>query len=167
VCSGALICLFSPTWDAVKFTLKVGFICPGPFVVDDPTDLGATIVVAQALCLTIFNLSPTQKTCHFTDGNKASVYWRRQPHSCLAFTVARRHFSCFPFAQRRLLCRCADSVCDKLTRQGTVQMQPSALPVDDYSWKPRSICSSGRHHHACCACPSAGCAVKATRRRLP
>ena len=109
-------------------------------------------MVAQALCLTIFNLSPTQKTCHFTDGNKASVCGRRQPHSCLAFTVATRHFSCFPFARRRRLRRCADSVCDKLTRQGTVQMQPSALPVDHYSWKPRSICSSGRHHHACCAC---------------
>ena len=32
-----------------------------------------TIVVAQALCLSIFNLSPTQKTCLFTDGNKANV----------------------------------------------------------------------------------------------
>ena len=63
VCSGALIWLFSPAWDAVKLTLKVGFICP--FVVEDPTDLGATIVVAQALCLSIFNLSPTQKTCLF------------------------------------------------------------------------------------------------------
>ena len=42
-------------------------------MVIDPTNLGATIVVAQDLCLTIFNLSPTQKTCHFTDGNKASV----------------------------------------------------------------------------------------------
>ena len=75
VCSGALIWLFSPAWDAVKLTLKVGFICP--FVVDDPTDLGATIVVAQALCLSIFNLSPTQKTCLFTNGNKANVsgYW--------------------------------------------------------------------------------------------
>ena len=71
MCSGALIWLFSLAWDAVKLTLKVGFICP--FVVDDPTDLGATIVVAQALCLSIFNLSPTQKTCLFTDGNKANV----------------------------------------------------------------------------------------------
>ena len=58
-------------WDAVKLTLKVGFICP--FMVDDPTYLGETIVVAQALCLSIFNLSPTQKTCLFTDGNKANV----------------------------------------------------------------------------------------------
>ena len=49
----------------------IGFICP--FVVNDPTDLGATIVVAQALCLSIFNLSPTQKTCLFTYGNKANV----------------------------------------------------------------------------------------------
>ena len=72
MCSGALIWLFSPAWDAVELTLKVGFICP--FVVDDPTDLGATIVVAQALCLSIFNLSPTQKTCLFTDGNKDNVY---------------------------------------------------------------------------------------------
>ena len=37
--------MFVPAaWDAVKLTLKVGYICP--FVVDDPTDLGATIVVA-------------------------------------------------------------------------------------------------------------------------
>ena len=63
--------LFSPAWDAVQLTLQVGFICP--FVVIDPTDFGATIVVAQAVCLTIFNLSPTQKTCLFTDGNKSSV----------------------------------------------------------------------------------------------
>ena len=71
VCSGSLVGLFSPAWDAVKLTLKAGFICP--FVVDDPTDLGTTIVVAQALCLSIFNLSPPQKTCFFTDGNKANV----------------------------------------------------------------------------------------------
>ena len=71
ICSRTLLWLFSPAWDAVKLTLHVGFICP--FVVVDPTDLGATIVVAKALCLTIFNLSPTQKTCLFTDGNKASV----------------------------------------------------------------------------------------------
>ena len=66
-CSGALIWLSSPAWNAVK----VGFICP--FVIDDPTDLGATFVVAQALCLSMFNLSPTQKTCLFTYGNKANV----------------------------------------------------------------------------------------------
>ena len=36
MCSGALIWLFSPAWDAVKLTLKAGFICP--FVVDDPTE---------------------------------------------------------------------------------------------------------------------------------
>ena len=66
--AGALIWLFSSAWDAVKLTLKAGFICP--FVVDD---LGATIVVAQAICLSIFNLSHTQKTCLFTDGNKANV----------------------------------------------------------------------------------------------
>ena len=71
VCSGTLLLLFSPAWDAVKLTLQVGFICP--LVVIDTTNLGVTIVVAQALCLTIFNLSPTQKTCLFTDGNKASV----------------------------------------------------------------------------------------------
>ena len=46
VCSGALLWLFSPAWDAVKLTLQVGFI--SPFVVIDPTELGATIVVAQA-----------------------------------------------------------------------------------------------------------------------
>ena len=59
MCSGALIWLFCPAWDAVKLTLKVGFICP--FVVDDPTDLA------------IFKLAPTQKTCLFSDGNKANV----------------------------------------------------------------------------------------------
>ena len=35
--------LFAPTWDAVKLTLKAGFICP--FVVIEPTNLGAIIVV--------------------------------------------------------------------------------------------------------------------------
>ena len=71
VCSGTLLWLFSPAWDAVKLTLQVGFICP--FVVIDPIDLGATIVVAQAVYLTIFNLSPMQKTCLFTYGDKAIV----------------------------------------------------------------------------------------------
>ena len=66
MCLGVLIWPFSPAWDTVKLTQKVGFICP--FVVDDPTNLGATMVDAQALCLSIFNLSPTQKTCLFTDG---------------------------------------------------------------------------------------------------
>ena len=74
--------LFSPAWDALKLTLQNGFVCP--FVVMDPTNLGATIVVAQALCLTILDLSPTQKTCLFTDGNKASVS---------DDSVARRMFS--------------------------------------------------------------------------
>ena len=46
-------------------------------MVEDPTYLGATIVVAQALCLSIFNLSPTQKTCLFTHGNKANVSEKR------------------------------------------------------------------------------------------
>ena len=72
VCSGTLLWLFSPAWDAVKLTLKVGFVCP--FVVIDPKDLGSTFVVAQALCLAIFNLSPTHNTCLFTDGNKAIVW---------------------------------------------------------------------------------------------
>ena len=37
--------LFSPAWDAVELTLQVGIIC-GPHF--DPTNLGVTIVVAQA-----------------------------------------------------------------------------------------------------------------------
>ena len=41
---GALLWLFSPAWDAVELPLKVGFICY--FMVIDPTNLGATIVVA-------------------------------------------------------------------------------------------------------------------------
>ena len=78
--------------------------------------------------------------------------------------LATRLFSRFPFARLR---RCADSVCDKLTRRGTVRMQPSPLPVDHFSCKTRSICSSGRDSHVCCACPSAGCARKAACRRTP
>ena len=75
-CLGTFLWLFSLAWDAVKLTLKVGFACP--FMVIDHTNLGATILVSQAWCLTVFNLSPTQKTCLFTNGNKASVYacWR-------------------------------------------------------------------------------------------
>ena len=85
--------LFSPAWDAVQLTLQVGFICP--FVVIDPTDLGATIVVAQALCLTIFkfNLSPTQKTCLFTDGNKASE--RERESVCVSTQTSRAHFEVY------------------------------------------------------------------------
>ena len=47
---------------------EVGFICP--FVVIDPTDLGATTAIARNLlqdkCLTISYLSPTQNPCLFT-----------------------------------------------------------------------------------------------------
>ena len=46
----------------VKLTLQVG-MCS--FVVIDPSDLGTTNVVAQALCLTIFNLPPRRKPAFF------------------------------------------------------------------------------------------------------
>ncbi len=54
VCSGPLVWLFSPAWDAVILTLDVGFICP--FVVIDPTDEGATTVVAPGRMM--YNLLP-------------------------------------------------------------------------------------------------------------
>jgi hypothetical protein len=44
VCLGTLVWLFSPAWDTVELTLEAGGIYP--FVVIDPTDLGATTVVA-------------------------------------------------------------------------------------------------------------------------
>ena len=47
---------------AIKLTLKVGYICP--FVVIDPTSLGATKeLLFQDSCLSILNLSPTQNAC--------------------------------------------------------------------------------------------------------
>ena len=68
-----------PAWDSIQFSLKIGFICPfvviglGPF---DPANLGATIVFAQALCLTVFHLWQTHSSflpqahnaCLFTNG---------------------------------------------------------------------------------------------------
>ena len=69
---GALLWPFSPAWDAVNLTLRVGSICP--FGVIDLSDLGTTIVVAQALCLTTCNLLPTQNTCLFSNGHKASEF---------------------------------------------------------------------------------------------
>ena len=66
-----ILWLFSPALDAIKLTLKKGFICP--FVVIDPTNLGTiTELLFQALCLFIFAQSPTQNICLFTDGNKAN-----------------------------------------------------------------------------------------------
>ena len=54
------------------FNLKVGFIYP--FVVIDPTDLGATTeLLFQALYWSILNLTPMHKTCPFTYGNKAGM----------------------------------------------------------------------------------------------
>ena len=76
---------------SVERTLQVGFICP--FVVIDPTDLDTPIVVSQALCVTIFNLSLTQNTCLFTDGNNVLFV-------CL--------FVCFCF------CVCGVSVCARV-----------------------------------------------------
>ena len=70
---GIAVSVFSGlgVWDAIEFTLRVGFVYP--FVVVDPTCLGATILVAQALCLTAFNLCPTQNAFLFTDSDKASA----------------------------------------------------------------------------------------------
>ena len=43
-------------------------------VVIEPTDLGATMEwLFQGLCLSMLNLSPTQSTCLFANGNKASL----------------------------------------------------------------------------------------------
>ena len=47
--SGAVLWLFSLARDKVKLTIKVGFIYP--CVVIDPANLGATVMVALALCL--------------------------------------------------------------------------------------------------------------------
>ena len=44
VCSEPFVWLLSPAWDAVLFTLDVGFVFP--FVVIDSTDKGALTVVA-------------------------------------------------------------------------------------------------------------------------
>ena len=49
---GSLVWLFCPAWDAVEFTLEVGFIYP--FVVIDPTGKGATAVVAPGQMLDEF-----------------------------------------------------------------------------------------------------------------
>ena len=74
---------------------------------------------------------------------------RRWPSSCTAFAVA----TLFSLARRRRLLRCGDSVCNKLTRQGTVQMAARLSPFlgplipDQYSWKQRSTCSSARACH--------------------
>ena len=57
--------------DVSEFILEVGLICP--LVLIDPAYSGGTIVAVWALCLTTFNLSLTQNTCLFTDGNKACV----------------------------------------------------------------------------------------------
>ena len=51
------------------------------------------IIVAQALCLTMSNLSPAQKACLFTDGNKSSVIVRLVlvllARCCFASAVSR------------------------------------------------------------------------------
>ena len=58
----ALLWLFSLAWDAMKPTLRP--------------------------CLTIINLPPTQKTCLFTVGNKASVcVFVITYHSCQSLSV--------------------------------------------------------------------------------
>ena len=56
--SGRCFDFWGGVWDGVELTLEVGFI--GPFALSDPTDSGATIAPAQALCLTIVNPPPTQ-----------------------------------------------------------------------------------------------------------
>ena len=73
VCWGTLLWLFSQACDAIKLTMKVGFICP--FVVIDPTDFGSTTeLLFQASCLFIFNLSLKQNTCPFAHGNEANLF---------------------------------------------------------------------------------------------
>ena len=75
----------------------IGFICPS--VIIDPTNLGMTIVVAQAWCWSSFNLSPTQNACLLTDGNKASVcvllYVSNDKKTWLVQTKVWEDFHCF------------------------------------------------------------------------
>ena len=73
--SATVLWLFSLASDAVKVTLKVGFNYP--FVVIDPTYFGVTIVVAQALCLTIFNLFPTRNTFLYPDTLRCPTWAHR------------------------------------------------------------------------------------------
>ena len=47
-------------------------IDPTDFRPDNPHNVFKRGLVSQAVCLTIFNLSPTQKTCVVADCNKAS-----------------------------------------------------------------------------------------------
>ena len=58
--------------------------------------------------------------------------------------VCRRYstFQQLPFSSVR---HCPDIVCDKLTRQGTVQMQPSARPVYPRSWARLSLSARPVH----------------------
>ena len=51
--SRTLLWLFSQAWDAVELTLQVGFIYP--FVVLDPTNLGAMLTKAEYLPFTNCN----------------------------------------------------------------------------------------------------------------
>jgi hypothetical protein len=55
---GALIWLFSRAWDAVELTLGIGFFCSLKFI--DPTDQGATTVVAPGRMLENFYRPQTQ-----------------------------------------------------------------------------------------------------------
>ena len=64
---GALLWLYLRPGTPLKSPPKVGF--NSPFVFINTGNLGASILVAQTSCLTILNLSPTQKTCLLTNGN--------------------------------------------------------------------------------------------------
>ena len=52
-------------------------------------DQGATIVVVQALCSSVFSLFPTQNTCLFTDGNNACVCVCVRARVCVLILLVR------------------------------------------------------------------------------
>ncbi len=98
VCLGASVWLFSPAWDAVELTLEVGGIYP--FVVIDPTDQGATTVVAPGLMIDDF-LSSYNHSCSRTNDRRFSIHPRRSIPAFIPFgikaslSVSLPYFSCW------------------------------------------------------------------------
>ena len=68
---GTIIWLFSLVWDLFELPLEVGFTCI--FVVTDTTDLGARIMFAKALCLSLLQPIPDAEYLPFYRFNNANV----------------------------------------------------------------------------------------------
>ena len=137
------------------YSLRPGlpFICP--VMVIDPTYLGATVVVARALCLTSYNLSLTQKTCLFTDGHQARVcaVRRGSTRASASYRATRNRFLLWFLKSTRLFLSPywgPKRPISSLDSQTDLRRQRTRSKNGQSAAEPTAKCSSEVSSQVCC-----------------